>query len=521
MAQDLLLLIHNFGYSTAAIILLFVVIIIYTRNKTELSHKLLMGAFLSVAVFMLSHLFGVNTTDPAESRLILMFTLGGLPSGILLTHAILAYFKKDRALHAEIAFFYTTAAALIIFFVLYPNSYLHLSLPDLYFPSYYNAGNLYPLIVYFNLSLAAFLLFELWKIFSEADPLQRNRIYYFLAAYLLGIASALVAYPAGFEHPVQPSWGGLMVPIFAVMFAYSFLKHEPVDIRILIRNFLIYAVLIICTGGFIMFFNILSNVITEARPNFPPWLLPLVSSSAAVAVGFFVWNEFRKGEQLKYEFISVVTNKFRNPLTNIKWASENLSSRPRNDDDQAQIAYITSANLKLIELTDLLITVSDAENTSYSYKFERVDLSQIVDEVISSLQVQIQSRKTKLTKNLEPGLLASLDERRMRFVLQTLIENAVNYTPIGGDIVVTAKREGALCQFSVKDTGIGIAKAELPLLFSKFYRGKKAMLTDTEGMGIGLYIAKEIVSQHNGRVWAESEGEGTGSTFSFTLPAII
>jgi signal transduction histidine kinase len=520
MAQNILLLIHNFGYSAAAIILVLLGVALFKKEPKSAANKLLIFTFGTAIVVIVSHILGVSTHNPDLSRFILMFNVAGILCGVFLVHAVLSHLGKDKQLHIHLAVFYTIAVCLIIFFKTFPYTYLLQSVPFSFFPSYYVAGGLYSTTIFFNAALALFLLYHTSKAYTSADATERNRISYFVIAYALGIISAIIIFPGNSPHPISPSWGALSIPMFAAMLTYAFLKHDLMNIRVLVRNACTYILLITGVSLFIIFFNVLSNTITEARPGFPLWLLPLLSSSLAVAIGLFVWNEFRKGELLKYEFISVVTDKFRAPLTHIKWASENLSSRTRKEEDQAQLSYITSANLKLIELTDLLMTVSDTENTSYSYKFQQGDLSQIVDEVISSLHVHIESRKTQLKKTLEPNLMASFDQSRIRFVLQTLIENAINYTPIGGEIAVTTKREGSLCVFSVKDTGIGISQSELPLLFSKFYRSKKAKLTDTEGMGVGLYMAKEILSLHNGRIWAESEGEGKGSTFSCSLPAI-
>jgi two-component system phosphate regulon sensor histidine kinase PhoR len=106
----------------------------------------------------------------------------------------------------------------------------------------------------------------------------------------------------------------------------------------------------------------------------------------------------------------------------------------------------------------------------------------------------------------------------MRFVIQTLVENAINYSKDNCSIIVNVEKKDNMIIISVKDSGIGIAKEELPRMFTKFYRGKEARSTDTEGMGIGLYMTHDIVTRHHGKIWVESEGPGKGSTFSISLP---
>lgn len=259
----------------------------------------------------------------------------------------------------------------------------------------------------------------------------------------------------------------------------------------------------------------------QENNTLPTWIPTLSISILIVSVGFIVWNKIRKRDVLRYDFIATVTHKFRTPLTHIKWAAENLIKSPIADaDTRMQVEYIQNANTKLVELTNLLVNVSEAENKVVDYKFEKKDLSELVNYVTDSLGNQSFAKHIKITKNIRGGLWTNCDEHRIRFVIQTFIENALNYTPTGGKLTVTLYVENQMATCTVQDSGIGIPPEELPLLFSKFYRGKQAKTTDTEGMGIGLYMSKEIIEQHRGKIWAESSGSGKGSTFSFAIPLI-
>jgi len=125
-----------------------------------------------------------------------------------------------------------------------------------------------------------------------------------------------------------------------------------------------------------------------------------------------------------------------------------------------------------------------------------------------------------LVKSYESGLPeVSLDEKRFRFALQVIVENAVNYTKRDGAIEIKLSRDSqtASVLISVRDSGIGIIKEELPHLFSKFYRGGRVQAADSEGVGIGFYLVKKIVERHNGKIWAESVGLDHGSTFFIRL----
>ncbi len=253
-----------------------------------------------------------------------------------------------------------------------------------------------------------------------------------------------------------------------------------------------------------------------ALPGFPTWITALVSAILAVSVSVIIWRHLREGDILKYEFINTVTHKFRTPLTYIRWASETLSKAQNLDDLHKQVENIQVANTKLVGLTDLLVQASGAGD-GYRYYMEKVDISSVVREAVSSLDGSMRKKHLDLRQNVEPNLYADADITRIKFVIQVILENAIHYTKENGTIEISMKRNNADILFSIRDDGIGMTKDELSLIFSKFYRGKEAKLADTEGMGIGLFISKEIIGRHNGKIWAESEGLNKGTTFFVKL----
>ena len=144
-----------------------------------------------------------------------------------------------------------------------------------------------------------------------------------------------------------------------------------------------------------------------------------------------------------------------------------------------------------------------------------------VDDALEGLFQRIKERGVNLVKSYESGLPeVSLDEKRFRFALQVIVENAVNYTKRDGAIEIKLARDSRTSSVlvSIKDSSIGITEEELPHLFSKFYRAGRARAVDNEGMGIGLYMVKKIVERHNGKIWAESAGLDHGATFFIRLP---
>ncbi len=287
-----------------------------------------------------------------------------------------------------------------------------------------------------------------------------------------------------------------------------------------VRKILMYGLVVIVVGAIIVPVNIASRVILSIDPELQPWVLPLISSIIVVAVVYLIWRKIREEDLVKYEFITIATHKFRTPLTHIKWAAENLAKVPMQPEGKEQVDYITSANGKLIELTNLLMSVSGSADDDYSYRLERIDISSMAKEVLGSLTSQIQAKKIHIESHLDANLFTFIDSAHIRFIIQVFIENAIQYTPSQGMITVKASATKRDVVFLVQDSGIGLSKEELPRLFSKFYRTSEARMADTEGMGIGLFICKDTIRRHHGRIWAESLGINKGSIFCFSLPRI-
>jgi signal transduction histidine kinase len=113
-----------------------------------------------------------------------------------------------------------------------------------------------------------------------------------------------------------------------------------------------------------------------------------------------------------------------------------------------------------------------------------------------------------------------VDIEKISLAIQNLLENAIRYNKIGGEIELVLKKKDSEIEFSIRDTGIGIPKNQQERIFTKFFRAPNALKLETEGSGLGLFIVKNIIEAHGGRIWFESE-EGKGTTFYFTLPVVI
>lgn len=233
-----------------------------------------------------------------------------------------------------------------------------------------------------------------------------------------------------------------------------------------------------------------------------------------------IYSRLRENEVMKYEFVTIIAHKFRTPLTQMKWLLETNREVEQDPYKKENFEKIYATNEKLINLTNTLVEATDANNKSSSlYTFKRVNLCDIVHKLSLSLKDRFHEKNIfYATDCSHPEIYVDVDEPRMEFVIQTLIENAIAYSPVGRGVEIIAVKERNKASLQIIDHGIGASPKDLERVFSKFFRSEDAQAMDTEGFGIGLYFARSIVKRHKGKIEAYSEGKNKGMTFTITLP---
>jgi len=249
---------------------------------------------------------------------------------------------------------------------------------------------------------------------------------------------------------------------------------------------------------------------------------PVRAGSGAITGAVAVFRditEMKQLDQMKDEFISIAAHELRTPLTAIKGYAElldrRLSTQAGRESDRRSLGVIRKQTERLAGLVNEMLDVSRIEAGRLELNIEPFDLAALVGEVVGSMRISSDAHRLALAA--EPGIEVQGDTARIEQVLINLISNAVTYAPEGGDVDIRAWAEGDAALVSVRDRGVGIAPDELPHLFDRFYRAPRAGVMRSGGMGLGLYICREIVARHGGTIRAES-AEGAGSTFTFSLP---
>jgi PAS domain S-box-containing protein len=223
--------------------------------------------------------------------------------------------------------------------------------------------------------------------------------------------------------------------------------------------------------------------------------------------------------RLKDEFLSIASHELRTPVTSIKGYTQLAKTLIRENDLRTSEEYLDIALDQIDRMSRLileLLDVSRIETGRLEIRREPIPWTTFVSDVVHRHHTAVSERRFQLS--LPVGHKRVLGDRdRLEQVLGNLMENAVKYSPDGSEILVSVEDRGDQLVTSVADKGIGIPTDELGQVFERFHRGRQVSSTNYGGLGLGLYITKQIVERHNGTIWVDSR-EGQGTTFSFSLP---
>jgi signal transduction histidine kinase len=224
---------------------------------------------------------------------------------------------------------------------------------------------------------------------------------------------------------------------------------------------------------------------------------------------------------MKSDFVSTVSHELRAPLTSIYGFAETLLRRDVLFGEQERetfLGYIASEAQRLTSIVDTLLSVARLEAGDLQVELTPTDLRTVVSEAVTSVRqtVELNGHRFVLELPDEP-LSASVDREKVSQILANLLDNAVKFSPGGGTVTVeVAHRRSGHVEVRVVDEGQGIPEAERERIFSKFHRADSSARSPG-GAGLGLFIARGLVSAMGGRIWVDS-AEGGGSSFAFELP---
>lgn len=258
-----------------------------------------------------------------------------------------------------------------------------------------------------------------------------------------------------------------------------------------------------------------------------PRLLVIAESAVAIAILIIgnvivgIVDQVASLNKAKSEFVSVASHQLRTPLSAIRWETELLLTKMKKGLSEKQVSNIEvigEQSRKMARLVNDLLDVARIDQNRLILRHIPVDIRRISEESVKSFAPIMKAKGIELTfSSGKKSLKVMGDPEKLRMVVENLLGNASKYTINGGKIEVKVSQKDSLVIFSVKDNGVGIPKEQQKRIFEKFFRSDNIVKYQTEGTGLGLYIAKSVVEQLGGKIRFESV-EGLGTIFSFSLP---
>lgn len=233
-------------------------------------------------------------------------------------------------------------------------------------------------------------------------------------------------------------------------------------------------------------------------------------------------DKLKSLDKLKTEFVSLASHQLRSPLTAIKGYASMLVEGDYGEikgETKEAVGRIFQSCQNLTRVVEDLLDVTKIEQGGMKFVMEPFNLVEIARDMAKDLSITAEGKGLKLNfSSTDDVCMVNGDKEKIRQVVLNFIDNSIKYTKVG-EVNVSVKKTEDKALFSVKDTGVGMTEAIKATLFQKFVRGDGGQM-NTTGSGLGLYLAKEIVEAHNGRVWVDSEGVNKGSEFNMELDIV-
>lgn len=371
--------------------------------------------------------------------------------------------------------------------------------------------------------------------FNARVPLFIKTFLFFVAPTLIVFGLAVIFLVVGYERLVVDLFDALSQKDATV--DSSLVTKNLEEMRILMGVVVSVFLLVVISGSMVLVF-VLNEPLRELirgmrevmKGNLSVWIKVATRDEIGELARIFNLmvakiRAARDREQelatLKHEFVSIVAHQFRTPLTGTRWVLEALSSGDAGALTQNQIDLLEKGKISSDQLSDVLndlLSMVQAEEGKFKHSPKDVEIVALMQDTARKYKELAQEKGITFEYETKmKALTLPLDAERFALAVGSILMNAITYTPRGGSIKLAMKSLDNVLHIKVKDTGIGISKDDIPKLFTKFSRGKNALLVHPDGSGIGLYVAKNIIDKHEGRIWYEPEEE-KGSVFHIELP---
>lgn len=245
-----------------------------------------------------------------------------------------------------------------------------------------------------------------------------------------------------------------------------------------------------------------------------------VNNTEAILLAFEDITDRKRLELQKDDFIGIVSHELKTPLTSIKVFSQLLDSHLKNSKDEKGSLFLSKMTNQMERLTQLMasfVNVYKIQNGQLNLQKKRFKIDQSLKTIAADFNTTTKTHIIKL--DCQAKAVIQADKERMEQVLINLLSNAIKYSPDADTVLVSSRVSKKNVIISVQDFGLGIPLNEQKKIFDRFFRVKSKRDKKISGLGLGLYISHEIIKQHKGKIWVDSE-EGNGSTFYVSIPRL-
>ncbi len=510
-------------------------IVFFSRKKSATSVLFLLLT-ISISLWSLVNFLSYQNADPATVavlvRLVMFFAV---PIGTLFLFFTYTFPHDKFAVRKEYAAVLISYSIFVMIATLTPLIFSQVNVSTGSAPEPVIAPGILMFIIIPVLAiLLGILLLAKRTLQSPPDTKKQYRLFSAGASIMFGLILIFnFLLPSFFNNSRFIPFSAIFTLPFVAFTAYAIFKHHLLNLKIITTEVLTF-LLVLATAAEI----ILSSNLPEIIFRFSIVLLVL-------GVGISLIRSVRKEveqrellerltaqlenangklkalDQARSEFITIASHQLRTPPATIKWFLSSLLGGdygPLTDDQKQALTKAERTNNSQISLIEDMLNVSRIERGKMEFLFEPADLLDLADTTCEQLLPIAQEKHLELIFEkpaFNPPQI-TVDKEKIRQVMNNLIDNAIKYTK-SGQITVRLTFDFNELRFSVTDTGKGFGPEEKNAMFDKFSRGKES-IKHSAGLGLGLYVAKVIIDQHKGKIWAESPGEGQGSTFTFAIP---
>ena len=402
--------------------------------------------------------------------------------------------------------------------------------PKLFFSFYATAGPLYSLWIAAYLVITAYGIYLLVSNYAYSSPIKKIQIRYVLFASLIGFTGGMTIYPLFYDILIPP-WGEHIIFLYPIIFSVAVLKHDALELNIVIKKTLIYSVSIVLIMLTYLVTVLLSERLLRNALGYQSiWITvaaaagiallfnPLKNRVEAVVERFYTRNTYQKLQKELIEsdkskalaqLAAGLAHEIRNPLTAIKTFSEYLPQRYNDKAFRDDFSQIVKAETQRID--SLVSQLLEFAKPS-ALNIKPCDIHEALDYTLSLLYGDILKSEIEIVKNYDRARdTVTADPEKLKHIFFNLIRNSIEAIDKNGRIIISTRLSEDYFNIEISDNGYGIKKKDLNKIFEPFFSSKES------GTGLGLCVVQSIVAEHGGNISAKS-ARGEGTTFTVFLP---